>query len=60
MFLSVNHLSVYCNFRTEFNISVFQCEAVKPADKWKTQEAQNKTLIKATEDDGTTEVLRGE
>ena len=34
-------------------VSVFYCEAVKPADKRKARETLNKRLIKTTEDDGT-------
>ena len=34
-------------------VSVFYCEAVKPADKRKAQETLNKRLIKTTEDDRT-------
>lgn len=46
------------DLKTDFNntvqaVPVFYCEAVKPADKGKTQETFNKRLIKLTEDDWT-------
>ena len=45
-------LGTYVN-NTVQAVSVFYCEAVKPADKIKARETLNKRLIETTEDDGT-------